>query len=63
MTNGDKIRRMTDEELAEHLGDYICNNRLSGECQRFKSCEECKMSWLQEPVKKYIEKVSEDADN
>lgn len=56
MTNGDRIRQMTDEELAEHLSSYICDNRESGDCQRFKSCEECKLSWIRQ-------EVSEDAND
>jgi hypothetical protein len=54
-TNADRIRQMTDEELAEQLGSYICDNRDSGDCQRFKNCEDCKMSWIRQ-------EVSEDAD-
>lgn len=50
MTNGDRIRAMTDEELAEHLSSYICDNRESGDCQRFKNCEECKLSWIRQEV-------------
>ena len=50
MTNGDKIRAMTDDELAEYLGSSICDRRESGDCQRFKNCEECKLSWIREEV-------------
>lgn len=50
LTNGDRIRAMTDEELAEHLSGYICDNRESGDCQRFKNCEECKLSWIRQEV-------------
>ena len=50
MTNGDKIRTMTDEELADwrsdgqcpptrFFGDYDCENN---------SCEGCWLSWLKE---------------
>ena len=50
LTNGDKIRSMTDEELAQHLSSYICDNRESGDCRRFRNCEECKLSWIRQEV-------------
>ena len=47
MTNGDRIRRMTDEKLALHIDCpygwdlYTCDHTNL-------SCEECKLQWLQE---------------
>ena len=45
-TNADRIRAMSDEELAEFLGDWAQRHRAwmcdsQGEC----------LAWLQEPVK------------
>lgn len=48
LTNGDRIRQMTDEELAEYIGSSICDRRESGDCLRFENCEECKLSWIRE---------------
>jgi hypothetical protein len=52
MTNGDKIRAMTDEELAVFICDSICAHATCG----FYSCETCALQWLKQ-------EVSEDADN
>lgn len=60
-SNADRIRQMTDEDLVEYLASYICDNRALQDCRRFKLRKDCKMAWLQEPVKKCIEEVSEDA--
>lgn len=48
MTNGDKIRAMTDEEMANRLSKLICSN-VSEECCH-TSCKECWLSWLKAPV-------------
>jgi hypothetical protein len=51
-TNGDKIRAMTDEELAENL-PYLCDcpkERYDTVCANFRSCFECWLSWLKAPV-------------
>ena len=52
ITNGDKIRKMSDEELAELLGD----NMNCPTCPAFKDChhEVCKISllgWLKHEAK------------
>lgn len=47
LTNGDRIRQMTDEELAEHINDYICDH---AECRADIKCSECKMQWLKQEV-------------
>lgn len=50
MTNGDAIRAMTDEELAEWMDDNIkCFCWLEDECYG-KSCKEMFQGWLQTPV-------------
>lgn len=53
LTNGDRIRAMTDEELAYwmthlHEDGHCLNER----CQIFqdKTCEECVIDWLKLPV-------------
>ena len=46
-TRADKIRNMTDEELAENL--TFCPADESGRCRR-PTCAECRLEWLQEPA-------------
>ncbi len=50
MTNGDKIRASTDEELAE--SDLICPYADPGECLAHNdvstSCRECVRRWLKQ---------------
>lgn len=50
MTNGDRIRAMTDEEIADFIGDYTCppSYNDSGGCARSESCEDCWLNWLKE---------------
>ena len=51
-TNGDKIRAMTDEELAENL-PYLCDcpkERYDTVCANFRSCFECRLSLLKDPA-------------
>lgn len=55
MTNGDKIRNMTDEELC----DFILEKRENGSCfnnrcyvhDPNKGCDDCTMEWLKQPYK------------
>lgn len=56
MTNGDRIRSMTDEELAEFIKD-LSEHCLAGigevNCSNQITCENCKitaMKWLQKEV-------------
>lgn len=54
MTNADRIRQMTDEELASLLIEYPCeicdrggcDNRIYGAC----TCKEYKLAWLKKEV-------------
>lgn len=40
-TNGDRIRAMTDEELAEELADYLCNKIQDiGLCEKYEECDQ-----------------------
>ena len=49
MTNGDKIRQMTDEELSESLMDSICNMIPDDVCLAGKrTCEECVLAFLRQ---------------
>ena len=53
-TNADRIRAMTDEELADWLGVY-CNGQTAQEVGKpcvngMGSCEECWLDWLKEAI-------------
>ena len=48
MTNAERIRNMTDEELAMRLEAYIC--KVVGECEAGVNCIECTMNWLKQEV-------------
>ena len=51
MTNADKIRRMTDEELAYKImpGNYTaCPVHIIGQRNCREDCTECVLEWLQE---------------
>ena len=48
MTNGDRVRQMTDEELAELrvIGTHHCN---IVRCEEHRGdCKECALAWLKE---------------
>ena len=57
-TNADRIRAMTDEELAKSPFfpcPYDLDDDGYGECkygwhERKQTCEECKLEWLQQPA-------------
>lgn len=52
ITNADRIRSMTDEELAEWFSIYCCRNKTyDAHCETFGSCKACWSSWLQEEAK------------
>lgn len=50
-TNSDRIRAMTDEELAKLLstGTFICEGRKDI-CENMPGCEECRLAWLKAPA-------------
>ena len=47
-TNGDRIRAMTDEELAEFFKDYTCPSYPIERCCGY--CKGCWLEWLRSPV-------------
>lgn len=50
MTNADRIRSMTDEELVAILFDerYCPPNRLYFDCNHESDCNKCRLEWLKE---------------
>ncbi len=55
MTNADKIRQMTDEEIAELIvnaeqskADYCCVEMCRGCNGYYKGCIECCLYWLKQ---------------
>lgn len=49
MTNADRIRNMTDEELAEYLSNvHYCPT--PSPCDPTKNCKDCWTEWLRSPV-------------
>ena len=52
VTNADKIRAMSDEELAKFLHEPFCDNRTHEECtiSYCGVCDQCVLDWLLEPV-------------
>lgn len=55
MTNGDRIRAMTDEELAEFILDKRENGTcFNNKCYYYdpnKGCDDCTLEWLKQPVR------------
>jgi len=51
-TNADKLRAMSDEELAEYMGDVQtwggCPNHGAANCQ--EECAKCWLDWLRQEV-------------
>ena len=53
-TNADRIRAMSDEELAKILGDK-CICPPASECEKLcGDCDVCWMEWLRHPAEKAI---------
>lgn len=58
MTNADRIRRMTDEELAEfisriEIGDFgqqVYGKTFCDMCKDQYECDDCRLWWLQQPA-------------
>lgn len=52
-TNADRIRAMSDGELADFLNNVnICDTRTNEECKSVfcAQCGECVLNWLQQPA-------------
>ena len=50
MTNAQKIREMSDEELAKKL-EYELGCPVTGDCEKmYKDCKACWLDWLQSPA-------------
>ena len=50
MTNADRIRAMSDEELAEFLYWYCPYDEAKMDCEE-SDCDECVADWLKQPYK------------
>ncbi len=56
MTNGDRVRAMTDEELAKMVGMEVCRivKPDGKDCPKgfyFGKCDKCVISWLKKEAK------------
>ena len=54
MSNADRIRAMSDEEIVSMLGhnslcDYV-QDHSSEHCEKQGSCDRCLQAWLQQPA-------------
>ena len=51
-TNADRIRAMSDEELAKFLHEPFCDKRTHEECtiSYCGVCDQCVLDWLQQPA-------------
>lgn len=57
MSNGDRIRRMNDEELTELLQNRCLACGIDREwCEQRESCENCTAEWIRSPAKERSEK-------
>ena len=52
VTNADRIRGMSDEELAKFLHEPFCDKRTHEECtiSYCGVCDQCVLDWLQQPA-------------
>ena len=53
MTNADKIRKMTDEELIPVIMEWVCNTFFRGKqaCPQ-AHCDDCIRAWLRKEAEK-----------
>lgn len=51
-TNADRIRSMSDDELAKFLNEPFCDKRTLEECtiSYCGVCDQCVLDWLQQPA-------------
>lgn len=64
-TNGDKVRQMTDEELASII---CCQGNLSGVDCSITDCAKCTLDWLKQRAKAWVDNAptiipAEEVDN
>ena len=51
MTNADRVRSMTDEELAELIDRETDSCAPTGDCEKMsRDCKACWLEWLQQPA-------------
>lgn len=50
-TNADRIRSMTDEELAEFFDNTCIENLGKVRCDSYGRCYDCMLDWLKEEAK------------
>ena len=50
MTNADRIRSMSDEELAEFLATVKCRGAAAEACDAFWEDDSYSIDWLQQPA-------------
>lgn len=53
VTNADRIRAMSDEELAEFAimsSKFFCTKKHDEVCEKPMGCTECAFNWLQQPA-------------
>ena len=51
MTNADRIRAMSDEELAELIDRETDSCAPTGDCEKMsRDCKDCWLEWLQQPA-------------
>ena len=51
MTNADRIRAMSDEELAELIDRETDSCAPTGDCEKMsRDCKACWLDWLQQPA-------------
>ena len=52
LTNGEQVRRMTDDDLAQLLsgGIKICDMVSGVACRKGRACLACALEWIKAPV-------------
>ncbi len=50
MTNADRIRAMSDEEIADKLFSEVCSLIPLEYCRKFENCHDCVHEWLKQEV-------------
>ena len=50
MTNADRIRAMSDMEIAEASSFRFCPSEMIDKSCVFRNCKECWIEWLQQPA-------------